>query len=284
VSSPLRHGDIEESTTFGGIRAFASATTTARLFLDGPGTSYSTADLLKLRADHAAARDAVYASVEIDDPGLAPLVERHGLFAARSLATSLGEYLARPSLGRILDDKSRDAVGQLCPTNIDIQIVIGDGLSPRAVAKHGPPVLELLTATAQHQGWSVGRPFFISRCRVGVMNDIGDLIQPVIVVLLIGERPGLATAESMSAYLGYRPQRGHTDADRNLVCNIHDNGVRDDEAVERVLELCKQLRAHGGGGFGVKEVLPTGPEIGGEGIGFLPPPSQVNEIVLHLDG
>ena len=262
MNSRLQHLDIDESTTFGAIRAFASATTPARLFLDGPGTSYSTADLLKLRADHAAARDAVHASVEIDDAALASLVERHGLFPVRSLATSLREYLAKPHLGRLLDDESRSIVSQSCPRSVDLQIVIGDGLSPRAVAKHGPPVLELLTAMAQHQGWSVGRPFFISRCRVGVMNDIGDLIHPAIVVLLIGERPGLATSESMSAYLGYRPQSGHTDADRNLVCNIHDNGVRDNEASERVFEIAKQLRANSGGGFGIKEVLPSSRELG----------------------
>jgi ethanolamine ammonia-lyase small subunit len=265
VTSRLPHLHVDESTPLGGVRALASESTPARLFLDGPGTSYSTAVLLKLRADHAAARDAVHASVEIDDPALSPLVERFGLFAVRSLATSLREYLAKPHLGRILDDRSRSTISQSCPSNVDFQIVIGDGLSPRAVAKHAPPVLELLTAAAQHQGWSVGRPFFISRCRVGVMNDIGDLIQPAIVVLLIGERPGLATAESMSAYLGYRPQSGHTDADRNLVCNIHDNGVGDNEAGERVFELAKQLRAHSGGGIGVKEVLPSSREIGGAG-------------------
>jgi len=247
----------------------ARGVTPARLFLDGPATSYSTADLLRLRSDHAAARDAVHASLEIDDPALAPLVQEHGLFAVRTLATSLRQYLAYPHLGRALDETSRDTVSHLCPSDVDLQIVLGDGLSPRAVARYGPQIFDLLVATASRHGWSVGRPIYVSRCRVGIMNDIGDLVRPTAIVLLIGERPGLATAESMSAYLGYKPRSGHTDADRNLICNIHNKGVSCTEAAPRIFDLVRQLRTYGVGGISVKEAMPAShrPNIGA------PPPA-----------
>ncbi len=86
---------------------------------------------------------------------------------------------------------------------------------------------------ARDRGWSYGRPFVVRYCRVGVINDIGDLLAPGVLVLLIGERPGLATAESLSAYMAWRP-RGQTDADRNLISNIHGRGVSADDAVQRV--------------------------------------------------
>jgi ethanolamine ammonia-lyase small subunit len=246
--------DLAPTETLRAIRAAARSMTPARLFLDGPGTSYSTADLLKLRADHAAARDAVNAALDIDHPAFAPLVDSHGLFAVRSRASSHREYLAKPHLGRQLDDASRELVRVRCVGGVDLQVVLGDGLSPRAVASHGPEVFEHLVDHAHRHGWSTGQPFFVSRCRVGIMNDVGDLVRPTIVVLLIGERPGLATVDSMSAYLGYRPRTGHTDADRNLVCNIHEHGIHREEAGARVFELATRLRTHGASGFGIKEL------------------------------
>ena len=88
-----------------------------------------------------------------------------------------------------------------------------------------PALLPLLRQGAGERGWSFGRPFVVRYCRVGVLNDVGELLDPAVVVLLIGERPGLATAESLSAYLAYRPRPGHTDAQRNLISNIHARGV-----------------------------------------------------------
>lgn len=96
-------------------------------------------------------------------------------------------------------------------------------------------------------------------CRVGVLNDIGELLSPAVAVLLIGERPGLATAESLSAYLAYRPRPGHTDADRNLVANIHPRGVPAEEAVARVAVYAARLMAAGAGGVAVKEEWPPAP-------------------------
>src|SRR5262249_41498542 len=150
----------------------------------------------------------------------ADLIARFGFFEARTQAESKSQFLIRPDLGRVLASASRDEVLRLCPANVDVQIVIGDGLSAAAVAAQVPRLLPLLADGASANGWSFGRPFVVRYCRVGVLNDIGELLDPAIVVLLIGERPGLATAESLSAYLAYRPRPGHTDAQRNLISNI----------------------------------------------------------------
>jgi ethanolamine ammonia-lyase small subunit len=121
-----------------------------------------------------------------------------------------------------------------------------------------PGLLPRLEEQCRRRGWSFGRPFFVRHCRVGVLNDVGEALTPGVVVLLIGERPGLATAESLSAYLGYRPRAGHTDAERNLISNIHARGVGLDEAAVRIAGLCEQMFRQGTSGVAVKEDLAGG--------------------------
>ena len=104
-------------------------------------------------------------------------------------------------------------------------------------------------------GWSFGPPFFIRRCRVGVLNDVGDRLGATVVVLLIGERPGLATAASLSAYLAYRPRAGQTDADRNLISNIHAWGTLPALAADRILRLAAQMMQARSGGVLIKEEI-----------------------------
>jgi ethanolamine ammonia-lyase small subunit len=171
-------------------------------------------------------------------------------------AFSRQEYQLRPDLGRQLDDKARRRVAQECPAGPDLQVLIGDGLSAAAVTAQVPRLLPLLLEQARLAGWSIGRPFFVRNCRVGVLNDVGDLLDPLVVVLLIGERPGLATAQSLSAYLAYRPRPGDTDARRNLISNIHGRGVPVEEAALRILALAQQMRRLGTSGVAVKEELP----------------------------
>jgi ethanolamine ammonia-lyase small subunit len=113
----------------------------------------------------------------------------------------------------------------------------------------------------------VGRPFLVRHCRVGVLNDVGELLDPIVVVLLIGERPGLATAESLSAYLAYRPRPGHVDSQRNLISNVHGRGVGQAEAARRVLALAERMRALQTSGVAVKEELPR---LEGPGLEALP--------------
>ena len=108
--------------------------------------------------------------------------------------------------------------------NPDIQLVIGDGLSAAAIESNLRQIFPVIVNGAQIAKLRFGTPFFIKFCRVGVMNDIGDLLQPRVLILLIGERPGLGRAESMSAYMAFQPKQGDNDANRDVVCNIFENG------------------------------------------------------------
>jgi ethanolamine ammonia-lyase small subunit len=134
-----------------------------------------------------------------------------------------------------------------------MQIVVGDGLSVSAVAAQVPALLPLLCDGGRERNWTIGRPFVVRHCRVGIMNCIGEVLRPRTVVLLIGERPGLATAESLSAYLAYRPHSGHTDADRNLISNIHARGIPVEKAATRILNVVAQMLKEQTSGTQLKE-------------------------------
>nr|MDT0663643.1 ethanolamine ammonia-lyase subunit EutC [Micromonospora sp. DSM 115978] len=229
------------------------AVTPARVFVGRVGTSYRTADQLALRADHAAARDAVDTELDLAGPDLAAVTAQLGLFAVDTAAADRAEYLRRPDLGRRLSETGRHELARRCPAEVDLQVVVGDGLSTRAVEAQVPVLLPALVDAATEAGWRVGQPFAVRNCCVGIMNDVGDLLRPTAVVLLIGERPGLATAESLSAYLGWLPRAGHNDADRNLLSNIHARGIRHDDAVTRILGLLDAMRAADRSGVTVKE-------------------------------
>lgn len=235
----------------------------ARVLVGRAGSSYRTSTQLELRTDHAAALDAVRAELDLEGHLGREVVERYGLFEVPTRAKSKEEYLLRPDLGRRLDESARERVTTLCPAGAEIQVVIGDGLSVAAVAAQVPALLPLLESQAAKRGWSFGRPFVVRHARVGVMNDVGDWLSPEVVVLLIGERPGLATAESLSAYMAYRPGAGQTDARRNLISNIHARGVPADQAAVRILDLAERMRAAGTSGVAVKEGAASLPDQGG---------------------
>jgi ethanolamine ammonia-lyase small subunit len=123
-------------------------------------------------------------------------------------------------------------------------------------------LLPLLYEGAKTRGWSFGQVFVIRHCRVGIINEIGGLLDPKVVVLLIGERPGLATAESLSSYMAYRPNASHTDANRNLISNIHARGVSAERAAQRILDLAASMLKTRTSGVQLREDLPAvGPQI-----------------------
>jgi ethanolamine ammonia-lyase small subunit len=230
--------------------------TPARILVGRAGGSYKTATALDLRADHAAARDAVTAELDLVRDLGPDFVQRWGLFEVGTKARSKQEFLLRPDLGRALDEPGRGEVARRCPPGVDLQVVIGDGLSASAVAAQVPGLLPLLEAESRARGWRLGQPFFIRHCRVGVLNDIGELLDPAVAVLLIGERPGLATAQSLSAYMAYRPRAGHDDSRRNLISNIHTRGVSLGVAARRIVALAARMMQLQTSGVAVKEHLP----------------------------
>jgi len=233
--------------------AHLSAATPARVFQGRAGTSYRTAALLALRADHAAARDAVHARLDLGAAPLRELARQWDLVELTSQAASRAEYLRRPDLGRALSAQSRRLLHDLGDHGRDVQIVIGDGLSATAVTTQVPALLPELHRAGTERGWSFGRPFVVRHCRVGVLNEVGKILDPRVVVLLIGERPGLATAEALSAYLAYRPRPGDTDARRNLVASLHRNGLDTAAATARIIGLIGAILAAGASGTAVSE-------------------------------
>ncbi len=231
--------------------------TPARVLVDRAGAAYKTATQLELREAHAAARDAVRTEFSLERDLGAEFVKEWRLFQVSTLAKSKDEYLLRPDLGRQLNDGARKLLPERGPAECDLQIVIGDGLSVTAVHAQVPALLPLIAKQALSRGWKLGQPFAVGYCRVGVMNAIGELLRPKVVVLLIGERPGLATAESLSAYMAFQPASGHSDAQRNLISNIHGRGVTAVVAAMRIADLAAQMMSRRISGVQLKEALPA---------------------------
>lgn len=250
-NSPLVPSDLPE------IVKKIRARTPARLLAGRAGAAYRTATQLKLREDHAAARDAVRSELDFAKIFGAECIEAWRLFEVRTQAATKHDYLLRPDLGRHFDTTSRTEIARRCPRGSDLQIAIGDGLSVPAVTAQAPPLLPLLCDGAKARGWKVGQTFVVRHCRVGVLNEIGELLVPKVAVLLIGERPGLATAESLSAYMAYRPRATHTDADRNLISNIHARGLSTQVAATRILNFASQMMSAQISGSTLREELPA---------------------------
>lgn len=213
------------------------STTTARIGGGRAGTRLRTKSLLLFQSDLAVTQDTLYRDV---DP---QLLAQFNLFSVQTQITEGKEqYLLRPDLGRRLSEEARKTIQAKCVKTPNIQICIGDGLSAYAIEVNLPKIFPVLEAGCKTAGLTLGTPFFIQYCRVGVMNDIGDLIQPDVLILLIGERPGLGRAESMSAYMAFRPSSGHTDADREVICNIFDGGGTNPlEAGAYAIQMAKKM-------------------------------------------
>jgi ethanolamine ammonia-lyase small subunit len=233
----------------------ARAQTPARLLEGRSGAAYRTKTQLELREAHAAARDAVRAELNLFTTG--DFAQKWNLFETASQARNKNEYLLRPDLGRHFNVESNAEIRKRCLAKRDLQVVIGDGLSVSAITAQVPHLLPLLSKGAKNRGWSFGEVFVIRYCRVGILNEIGELLEPRVAVLLIGERPGLATAESLSAYMAYRPKAEDTDANRNLISNIHARGVSIEQAANRILNLAASMMKTCTSGYQLREEFPA---------------------------
>jgi len=222
--------------------------TTARIGVGRAGPRYSTASLLLFQGDHAVTQDALYRDVD------QKLLDQFNLFTVQTKITGgKQEYLLRPDLGRLLNDDAKRIINEKCQKNVNIQLCVGDGLSAAAIEANLRQIFPVIKQGVQNAGLTFGTPFFIKYARVGVMNDVGELIKPDVVILLIGERPGLGRAESMSAYMGYKPKYGDTDADRDVVCNIFEGGGTNPlEAGAFVVQLAQNMRKSQASGVKLK--------------------------------
>lgn len=225
--------------------------TTARIGVGRAGPRYTTKSLLLFQGDHAVTQDALYRDVDQH------LLDEFGLFSVQTKVTEgKEEYLLRPDLGRQLSEESKRVVAEKCVKNPNIQLVVGDGLSAAAIESNLRQIFPVMRQGIQAAGLVMGTPFHIKYCRVGVMNDIGDIIQPDVLILLIGERPGLGRAESMSAYMGFKPRSGNNDADRDVVCNIFENGGTNPlEAGAFIVQMAQKMIKHQASGVKLKLMI-----------------------------
>lgn len=225
-----------------------AATTTARLAVGRAGVRPQTWATLLFQADHGVTQDAIYGTVDEE------LKEKFDLFTVTTQVADRGEYLLRPDLGRRLSDEAKKIIAERCTKKPNVQICVGDGLSAAAVNNNLADILPVITDGLRSAGFTIGTPFFIENARVGVMNDVNEIIDADAVLLLIGERPGLGIADALSAYMGYHPQEGKTDADRDLVCMITTHGGTNPlEAGAYVVELLKKILAHKASGIELRQ-------------------------------
>lgn len=210
-------------------------TTSARIGVGRAGPRLKTQTLLTLRADHAAARDAVLMDVPED------FLDQLGLFSVQTKCTDKDEFLTRPDLGRQLSEEAVRELQRRCVQHPDIQIYASDGLSSTAVQANLANLLPILTEGLQAKGFTLGTSFFVKYGRVGVMDQISELLDATVTCVLLGERPGLGSAESMSAYLAYRATVGMPEARRTVVSNIHRNGIAAVEAGAYLCDVIEQI-------------------------------------------
>lgn len=216
---------------------FLKAYTNARIALGKTGVSIPLKESLQFKMAHAHAKDAVYSSLDI--PALRADLSGTGLpvLTVHSQAENRDVYLQRPDLGRFLNGSSVEQLQQLNSPSADICIIIADGLSATAVMKNSVPVVRLLVEKAQQAGYTLAPILLVEQGRVAITDSIGGILRPRLAVMLIGERPGLSSFDSMGAYMTYDPQPGLTDERRNCVSNIREQGLPHALAVAKLMYL-----------------------------------------------
>jgi ethanolamine ammonia-lyase small subunit len=214
--------------------------------LERTGHGLLTADFLRFQLDHARARDAVYEELDPAALGLPHIL-------LRSAAGDRRTYLRRPDLGRILREESG---ARLEKGSYDAAIVLADGLSASAVQRHAGPLLQELMPPLTEEGWRMAPLTVVLQGRVAIGDEIGARLGAQLVAVLIGERPGLSSPDSLGIYLTWAPRSGRTDAERNCISNIRSDGIAYGAAAKRLLFLMQQARARKLSGIGLKEDAP----------------------------
>ena len=209
--------------------------TPARLGSGRAGPRYKTLTMLRFRADHAAAQDAVWSELEAD------FAKEHDLLPTKTKCNDKEEYLTRPDLGRCFDEHNAKAIKGVIDTPPQVQIVVGDGLSSAAIAANAMDCLAAMKDGLKARGIQTGKDIFVKYCRVGAGDAVGDITGCELVCVLVGERPGLVTDKSMSAYITYKPHTGVSESSRTVVSNIHAQGTPAVEAGAYIAELIETI-------------------------------------------
>lgn len=206
-----------------------------RLGIGKAGARYKTLPVLEFRAAHGAAQDAVFTDVDPE------VIEGLGLWSVQTQCDCKDTYLTRPDLGRKLSDEAVATIKEKCEKNPTVQIYVSDGLSSASIAANVKDVLPAIMQGLKSYGIKAGTPFFLKYGRVGAMDQISEITGADVTCVLIGERPGLITAESMSAYLAYKATVGMPEARRTVVSNIHKDGTIPAEAGAHIADVIKKI-------------------------------------------
>ncbi|NLX75300.1 MAG: ethanolamine ammonia-lyase subunit EutC [Synergistaceae bacterium] len=206
-----------------------------RLAIGKAGSRYKTEAPLQFRAAHSAAQDAVFSGVDN------AIIEKMGFFKVDTKCDNKDTFLTRPDLGRQLNEEAVNTLREKCQKNPRVQIYVSDGLSSAAVAANVQDVYPALVQGLKSYGIEVGTPFYLEYGRVGAMDQVSEVTGAEVTCVLIGERPGLITAESMSAYMAYKGTVGMPEARRNVISNIHKDGTPPVEAGAHIAELIKTM-------------------------------------------
>lgn len=223
--------------------------TPARILMGRCGARPKTASFLHFLADHAAAVDAVFSHVSDH------ILKQNNLFKVQTMASNKDEFLMKPELGKRLNPEAQRLIMEKCRHQPQVQIIVVDGLSSSSIEANISDIMPALIQGLQNEGLTVGVPFFVQYGRVGVMDDIAPLLKCEVIVEFIGERPGLITAESMSAYLAYKPHHETVEADRTVISNIHRGGTPPVEAGAHLASLVQKMIIHKASGIKLAELM-----------------------------
>lgn len=248
MSNPIMHPDPWHA-----LRRF----TTARIALEHTGVSQPTSAQLDFQLAHARARDAVHQALDSASlaqalaaawPGSSPALLLH------SAADNRNVYLQRPDLGRRLDAPSRALLpARGGAAQYDLAIVVADGLSALAVMQNAPPLLQALHARLAGGTWALAPLAIVEQGRVAVGDEVGELLGAKLVVVLVGERPGLSSPDSMGLYLTWAPRVGLTDERRNCISNVRPAGLGYEDAAGKLHYLLGEARSRQLSGVGLKD-------------------------------
>lgn len=209
----------------------AKESTSARICVGRSGARLKTETLLKFRADHAVAMDAVWSVVD------EKVVDELNYLKVQTLVEDKEEYITRPDLGKKFSQETIQYIKDNCVYAPDVQIIAGDGLSSTAIDANLNDIYSIILDGLTAKGYKVGTPIFVKYARVATMDKISEALNAKITFILIGERPGLATGESMSCYMAYESSTSKPESQRTVISNIHRNGILPVEAGAQIVHL-----------------------------------------------